>query len=208
MSAETIIQKINEKAIEEAAEIRRLGEEKASAAAKKLLENGRRDAQIILAAAESDAAGIRHREGLKTEMEARQNTLSAKRELIDGSFAEAMERLCSLEREDWLRLMTSLVLEECMPGKVSLCVTAKDAEKLNNEPGLLDKWSRALTEKHGVPCELTLNGKDASFRGGILFQGENCNLDASFEMLLRDVREQHEYAIALLLFSPEGRGNE
>lgn len=217
MSAETIIQKINEKAISEAEAIRRSGEEKAAAAAKKLLEGGEKDAEIIRTAAGNEADEIRHREHLKTEMEARQNTLSAKRGLIDRAFDEAMDRLCSLEGGDWSALMTRLVLEECMPGKVSLCVTAKDAEKLRepalldklkNGSGLLEKWSKALAEKHGVPCELSLDSEAASFRGGILFKGENCDLDASFEMLLRDVRERYEYEISLSLFSPEGRNNE
>ena len=134
----------------------------------------------------------------------------------DQAFEGAMQRLCGLEGEEWEALATRLVIRECMPGNVVLHVNRRDMERLSgtvgtliekqkNGSGLLQVWSKALTEKYGTPCSLSLSDQPAPFRGGILFEGQDYDIDASFEMLLRDVRERHEYEIAGILF---GMGDE
>ena len=216
MGSEAIIHKIEEKARLAVEEIHLEGSRKVGEAKAKILAAAQENAKKIKDRVEDEKLDITRREQRKASMQIRQNTLGAKRRVIDRAFESATEKLCELEGEEWEALMTRLVIRECMPGNVLLHVNKRDMErlggdagnlieKLKNGPGLLQVWSKALTEKHGVPCSLSLSKQPESFCGGILFEGQDYDVDASFEMLLRDVRERHEFEIAGILF---GVGDE
>lgn len=198
MGAETIVKKINQKAAAEAEEIRAAGGERAKELQKKLLSAADEKAGRIMENAQKEADAIRHREKLNASLDARKNTLSEKRSLVDEVFERALDRLCDLENKEWEALMERLVMEECLPGKVKLHAAQRDIDRLGAP--LLIKWSGALSLKYGSPCVLTLCREPAKFRGGLLFEGTNCDIDASFESLLRDLREAREQEVASLLF--------
>lgn len=207
MGAEAIIQKINEKASAESAAIRSAGEQRADDAAKRILTAAREAAAKTGARGKKEAENIRYRERLISEMEAGKNALASKRAVLDEAFAAALEQLCALSGADWEAKMTELALGECMPGEVTVRFSQTDLERYGDRlPKLLKHWGEELSRQFGEPCRLTL-GEAAPIRGGMLFVGETCDLDASFEMLLRDVRERKEYEVASLLFY-EGEGEE
>ena len=200
MGAEAIIQKINEKAAAEAAAIRSAGEQRAADTAERIRSAAQEAAAKTKARGAKAAEDIRYRERLKAEMEARKNALASKRAVLDEAFAAALEQLCALPEADWETKMTELVLEECMPGEVTVRFSQADLERYGDKlPKLLERWAGELSDKYGEPCRLTL-GEAAPIRGGMLFVGQKCDLDASFEMLLRDVRERKEYEVASQLF--------
>lgn len=203
MGADAILTKIEEKSRNEAEAIRRAGEERAREAAEAIRAEAGKNAEAIRARGEKDAADIRYRERLKSEMECRKNTLAAKRALLDEAFAKAAEELQALDGAAWEALAERLVLEECMTGSVEVCLSRRDTERFGTRmAALLPVWEEKLTAARGESCRLRL-GEPVEMQGGLFFRGEICDVDASFGMLLRDVREQKEYEIASLLFNGE-----
>ena len=200
MGADAILTKIEEKSREEAGAIRAVEEQRAAMAADKLRETARENAQAARERGERDAMEIRTRERLKAGMECRKNALAARRSVVDDAFDKAMEHLLSLEGAEWELLAERLVLEGCMEGMAEVCLSARDTEQLESRmPKLLKEWEQKLTAERGVPCKLAL-GAAAPIRGGLYFRSAKYDVDASFEMLLRGVREQEEAQIAAILF--------
>ena len=110
MGAEAILDKIRKNAEEETAALRRQGEERAAAAAEKIRTDAEAEADLLLLNALRTIEEMERREMLTAGLEARKNTLAARRAVIDEAFAEAGSRLSKLPEDRWEALITRLVL--------------------------------------------------------------------------------------------------
>lgn len=206
MAQDAIINKIKDKAHLEIKEIQAEGERRAETEAQKVREAAKENADRILERGRQEAEEIINREKLKADMECRKNTLAAKRKMIDEAFRRALDKLCTLEGDEWEQMAEKLVLEECIPGEVEVCLSAKDTQRLGKQfSKLLSAWEKKLNEKHQDTTYKLLAGEAVPIQGGLFFRGATCDVDASFEMLLRDVREAREYEIAMNLFEGEDK---
>ena len=106
MGSEAIIHKIEEKARLAVEEIHLEGSRKVGEAKAKILAAAQENAKKIKDRVEDEKLDITRREQRKASMQIRQNTLGAKRRVIDRAFESATEKLCELEGEEWEALMT------------------------------------------------------------------------------------------------------
>ncbi len=200
MSADRILQKIKEDAQQEADAIYRAAEERAASIGQAVLQGAEQKAAKIAADVVTESEEIDRRKLLIAGLEARKNTLAAKRAVLDEAFRLALEELCSLQGQRWEKLITRLVLESSSTGEEKLRVPAADRSRYSQE--FLDSLNTQL-KAAGKKGALTLDDQPASFSGGFQLIGKISDVNASFEALVRAAREDCEREVSALLFEAE-----
>lgn len=199
MSADTVIGKIEEKAAEEAAAIRKEAEEKARAAADAILAEAKAKAKSIKRGAEEQAERLIAAGKQQSGLEARISYLNEKRRLLAALREEAAARIRSFDDAETAALLTKLVTEIPFAGEVFVRVTERDAALLEKD-GLLETWSRMAMEKYGRKAEYKLSAERLSGTGGLILCGAEYDVDLTYDTLTDAVFEAHEKEIADCLF--------
>lgn len=137
-----------------------------------------------------------------TRLEARKKRLGVKGEIITEAFTGARKVLDALDDASWQGLILELVLEGTVTGREKLQVPQQDRERYLGRNGLLARINDALQRK-GIPGQLTLSDQAAPFEQGVLIEGELSDINASFDNLIADAREQYEHDVAQILFDSE-----
>lgn len=209
MGAEAILEKIRKNAEEEAAALAKQGEEKAEAAAGKIRADAEAEAAAILGNARQRAEELEKRERLMAGLQIRKNTLAARRAVMDEAFSLAGEQLADLPKERWEALITRLLLEAAETGAEIMEVPAADREKYEwtpegnlpiiGEKSFFKRLNAALKES-GREGKLTLGDAPANVTGGFRLMGPVYDVDASFDALLSQAREDWEQEIYRILY--------
>ncbi len=209
MGAEAILEKIRKNAEEEAAALAKQGEEKAEAAAGKIRADAEAEAAAILGNARQRAEELEKRERLMAGLQIRKNTLAARRAVMDEAFSLAGEQLADLPKERWEALITRLLLEAAETGAEIMEVPAADREKYEwtpegnlpiiGEKSFFKRLNAALKES-GREGKLTLADAPANVNGGFRLMGPVYDVDASFDALLSQAREDWEQEIYRILY--------
>lgn len=147
--------------------------------------------------AENQAQETRRRRLAVAEMEARKAALAQKQRIIDEAFDLALQDLAALPEAEIEALVTPMVLEAAEGGE-ELVVPAKD--RVLYEKKLLKKLNGAMA-KANKPGNLRLSAESGNFVGGVVLASDTVEKNATFEAVLRSVREENQRAIAELLFS-------
>lgn len=208
MGAEAILDKIRQNGAEEAAALRKQGDERAKAAADQIRADGEKEAEFLLENARRTVAEMEKREALMTGLEVRKNTLAARRAVMEEAFQLAHEQLSSLPDDKWEALISRLVLEAAESGTEVLEVPQKDREKYEavpegtlpilGEKSFLKRLNAALKES-GREGKLTLSDA-ADISDGFRLVGPVFDVNASFDTLLSLVREDAEQEIYHILY--------
>ena len=209
MGAEAILEKIRKNAEEEAAALAKQGEENAEAAAGKIRADAEAEAAAILENARQRAEELEKRERLMAGLQIRKNTLAARRAVMDEAFSLAGEQLADLPKERWEALITRLLLEAAETGAEIMEVPAADREKYEwtpegnlpiiGEKSFFKRLNAALKES-GREGKLTLADAPANVIGGFRLMGPVYDVDASFDALLSQAREDWEQEIYRILY--------
>ncbi|MDR1765844.1 MAG: V-type proton ATPase subunit E [Lachnospiraceae bacterium] len=202
MGVEVILQRIEGDSEKETLAIDRQTLEKVESLRAASLEQAKKQAADILEGARKEAEEIGRRARLIAGLEARKNTLASKRASLDAAFDMALGQVCALSGERWENLISRIVLSACETGREQLRVPAKDRDRYTG--AFLDRLNAAL-KAQGKAGQLTLSDTPGAISGGVLVVGESCDVNGSFEALLRQVRESCEREVSGLLFGSEVR---
>ncbi|MEG2083828.1 MAG: V-type ATP synthase subunit E family protein [Oscillospiraceae bacterium] len=157
--------------------------------------------------AKADAEEIERRRMLTAGIEARKNTLAARRSLIEQAFSAALVRLCALDGEPYTELVTKLALEASATGDEKLVVPLDVRERFEKpycgKTSVLDTLNNEL-KKIGKKGALSLDTQSGNFAGGFKLVGEFSDVDCSFTPLVSAWRDEHETEVSSLLFGAEG----
>ncbi|MDD6212419.1 MAG: V-type ATP synthase subunit E [Clostridiales bacterium] len=187
MSIEKITARILQDARSDADALKKGAEEEAAAA----METARMKAgnleMEMAARAKKDAAVLLERKNSVAELEARKMRLAAKQELIEESFAKAMEELNALPDSEY----KAFLLAHMAPyheGEVIL--NARDKKRLGRE------LAEALKDSG-----LTVSEDTADIQGGFILRQGNVSMNGSLEAILDGQKKQITAEIAKVLFS-------
>ena len=187
-----------------------------------ILRDAERDAEAIRASARKQAAGLldaakeeaareseaderlahmqaeeeKRRVVIVAELAVRRELLAKKQGLLNEAYSQALEKLMQLSDADWATLITKLVVENVETGREVLRFNKADAARAEK---LLPSLNKALAAK-GLAHELTIDATPGDFAGGVVMVGEYTELNATFEALLRSIRDESETEAAALLF--------
>ncbi|MHB1314437.1 MAG: V-type ATP synthase subunit E [Christensenellales bacterium] len=202
--------------------------EKAGNEAEQLLEKARRNAEALRnnAILESEEAAARllddararagdasRRDMLMARLEARKNTLGAKRALLDETFAAVNSELSVLEGEKLEAYVAGSIERSGIAGAFSIRVPGgKEAQyKLQfaqkNEQEhhtlVLDKLNSILEKKTGKKYQITLHAAPADCADGFMIIADKYDVDMSLGSLVSQMRDQLEPQLAAILFPKE-----
>ncbi len=199
MGAETVINKIHEKAVAECEAIRSAYDAKAAETKNEIINDAKAKAESIISAAESKASLIAMRTEQQAALENRIGVLDHKHYLLNGVKTEVLEKMKDFDVKKKLELYTKLVNENPVSGSVIVKVPSVDAS-IYADGKVLEVWSKMVAEKTGKKTVMTLDTENADIDGGLILCGEIFDIDLSFEAILDDMFETSQNTIAEKLF--------
>ena len=212
--ADAEVARLNEQTEAQIQEIRAQAQAQADKLSAELAAKGRRSADERLERLKS-AAG----------MEKRKLTLAAKQEVLGEAFDLALEKLCSLPEEEYVALLTGLVLEASSTGKEQVAFSEQDkavGRKVvsaaneamvdhltpNLPASVADSKVGAFLGKVINSTAATLTGTglltvapdSRKLKGGFIMVDGKVEINCAFETLVRLQREKLEKQVAQVLF--------
>jgi len=213
--AEADIAKLNEQTAAQIADIRAQAAAQAEKISAELADRGRKAAEERLERLTSAAA-----------MERRKLELAAKQQVLGEAFDKALEELCELPDEEYIALLTHLVLEASSTGREQIIFSLRDRSRIGKQvvvaanealvrdvaPGLpgsiadtrmgafLGKVVNSTTAMVTGTGMLTLSEETRDMRGGFVLVDGDVEINCTFETLVRLQREKLEKEVAKILF--------
>lgn len=183
----------------EIAEIQRENDGKIEALTAEAQSAAEQESLELLTRGRRAAEERRERLSSSAAVECHKLELAAKQELLEETFATAVEQLCSLSREEYLALIASLAAEAAEGGEQML-LSPRDAEQYGTEVILMANTALRAAGKRG---ELTLGAETRPIPGGFILSSGDVELNCAFDTLVRLRREKLEKEVAKILFPNE-----
>ena len=185
------IEKITAKIAQDAQDEERRVREEARAQAQAILDQARTQAEqerdAILARGRRAADERLERLSSAAGMERRKLELAARQEVLGEAFDLALEKLCALPEEEYVALLTQLVLKASSTGREQLIFSPRDRSRIGKQ---------ALA---GAGM-LTLSQETRDIRGGFVLVDGDVEVNCAFETMLALEREKLERQAAEMLF--------
>lgn len=211
----------------------------AQAEAERVLSNAREEAARITAkyraqadaesadlAAKNAKAAVEREERLVSvaQMEARKVLLSAKQEMVEKTYAMALEKLCAMPEERYVEVLAELLVQASSTGREEVIFSPGDQERVGraavaraNEmlakraapdvpqggskvAGLLNKVATSVTAMAKGTALLTLSKETRPVKGGFILKDENVEVNCTFDTLVRLQKAETAGAVAKKLF--------
>lgn len=183
----------------EIAEIQRENDEKIEALTAEAQLAAVQESLELLTRGRRAAEERRERLSSSAAVECHKLELAAKQELLEETFAAAVEQLCSLPQEEYLALIASLAAEAA-EGEEQMILSPRDAERYGTEVILMANTTLRAAGKRG---ELTLSAETRPIPGGFILSSGDVELNCAFDTLVRLRREKLEKEVAKILFPNE-----
>ena len=158
--------------------------------------------------------------------ERRKLELAAKQEVLSEAFEQALEKLCALPEEEYIQLLTGMVLQAVSTGREQLVFSPRDRSRIGKQvvvaanealvkevapelpDSLADSRVGALLGKvvNSAAAQITgtgllsLSEETRPIRGGFILVDGPVEVNCSFETLFRLQREKLEKQAAEILF--------
>ena len=186
----------------------------------------KREAEEIAARGRRSAEERQARLASVAQLDARKLELAAKQEVLSEAFEQALEKLCALPEEEYIQLLTGMVLQAVSTGREQLVFSPRDRSRIGKQvvvaanealvkavapelpDSLTDSRVGALLGKvvNSAAAQITGTGllslaeETRPIRGGFILVDGPVEVNCSFETLVRLQREKLENQAAELLF--------
>ena len=178
----------------------------------------------LLAKGQRAAAEREERLISAAQMEARKSLLTVKQELVERTYQRALEKLCTLPREQYVELLAAMLVRASSTGKEEVIFSPRDREDAGraavsraNEllareaapelplgdgavASFLNKVAANVSALAQGTAMLTLSEEARPIRGGFILRDGRIEINCAFDALIRAEREQTAGAVAKLLF--------
>ena len=152
------------------------------------------DAEAAELAAKNEKAAAEREERLVSaaQMEARKVQLAAKQEMVERTYALALDKLCAMPEEQYVTVLADLLVQASSNGKEEAVFSAKDRERVGEKAVAK---ANALSGK-----QLRLSEETQPIRGGFILKDKNVEVNCAFETLVRLQKAETAGAAAKKLF--------
>lgn len=152
----------------------------------------------IVADAEARVAEDEARLLTAARLDARKKLLAVKQSVMEEAFTAALAGLRALSLDEQRELIKAMMLSAVETGEEKIVCALEDREIF--QPSFLDGVNAALVAQ-GRPGRLTLSADNRPTGGGFYLLGENLEINVTFPLLLKSIREQLEPEVAAVLFN-------
>ena len=171
------------KAEAEASEIKKQYAQRADQETKLILERGRKDADER----EERLASV-------AQLEARKLTLAAKQQVLEETFALALDKLLNLPEKEYIQLLANLIVKASQNGSEQVIFSQKDRPRYGKQA--VGRANELLGDKG----HLTLSADCRPIQGGFILSDGDVEVNCTFETLVRLQRRELDSQVAKVLF--------
>ncbi|SFP09177.1 V/A-type H+-transporting ATPase subunit E [Oscillibacter sp. PC13] len=154
------------------------------------------EAAALAARNEKSAAEREERLVSVAQMESRKVLLAAKQEMVEKSYALALEKLCAMADAQYVEVLAALMVQASSTGHEEAVFSKKDREQVGEAA-----VKRANELLQGG--RLTLSEETRGITGGFILKEGNIEVNCTFETLVRLQKAETAGAVAERLF-PKG----
>ncbi|MBD3349555.1 MAG: hypothetical protein GF400_10235 [Candidatus Eisenbacteria bacterium] len=195
MAVEDILKRIRADAEREAREILERARQEADSISEDARNRVEGEREKLMSAARQRADEERNRIITLAKLEARRTVLSEKQRLIDLVFERVRERVVSMERGEYRRMIAAFLKDAAATGEYEVLV---DSSEERIDQSFLDE---VASEVPGLTLHLSEERRPVV--GGFVLRSGRTETNCSLKTMLRDARERLETDVAESLF---GRG--
>lgn len=153
------------------------------------------EARELGAKYEKAAAEREERLVSSAQMEARKVRLAAKQEMVERTYALALDKLCAMPEERYVAVLADLLVQASSNGREEAVFSPKDREQVGEKAVAK---ANALSGK-----ELRLSAETQPIRGGFILKDKNVEVNCAFETLVRLQKTETAGAVVKKLFPEE-----
>ena len=133
-------------------------------------------------------------EVLSYKNEMKKKILGFKQEIVDRFFESYKKKLLELSKDKYQALITGLTVEHLKTGNEEIIISKKE-KKL--DAGFLKKLKEISRLKK---FNVKFSKERRDFDGGIIIRAEKYEINNTFDILLKDLRERYEIEVMNILF--------
>jgi V/A-type H+-transporting ATPase subunit E len=148
----------------------------------------------ILSKGEVAAAQREERLSSMAAMESRKDLLAVKQDVLGKAFDLALDQLCALPEEKYVKLLAGLAAKAAVSGKEQLIFSPKDRARVGK--AVVTAANEALPKGN-----LTLSEQTRPIRGGFILSDGAVEVNCAFETLVRLQRSEISGEVADILFA-------
>lgn len=197
MSVTKIVERIVQGAMAEAQQIEKEARKRVEEIEREAVKEIRRIEAEAEERARAESREQHYRLISAAQLDLRKEVLAEKQMLIRQAFELALERLLSLEGEEYHRVIKGLLLRAAEEGDEEVVVCSKDREKFT--PQFLTEVNAELSAR-GKGGNLKLSPNNGDLMGGFVLKKGRKEVNCSFLALLTSMREELELEVARILF--------
>jgi V/A-type H+-transporting ATPase subunit E len=131
------------------------------------------------------------------ELEMRKSKLLTKQNIINEVFSKVLDRLSSLDGEEYEKLITKMLLSAIETGDEEVVLSSNRKSKMSE--GFINNVNQSLVSV-GKKGNVKLSDKTADIIGGFILMSQGVEINNSFEALIRLNRDEIEPKVAQILF--------
>ena len=161
-----------------------------------IINNAKKEAEALIKSeaekALKDAESLKSRKVSAAELQGRKMLLTAKQEAINKSFNVSLEKLRSMQSEEYINLLANQIvtIPNC---EGTIVLNELDREKIGEK--LINSVNEKLNEK-----KVTLSNKTQKSSGGFILKRGNIEINSTFEAILNSMKDELTGEIASALF--------
>lgn len=194
---EHLVNKILEDAEGESKRILEEAEKDKELVVRTKLEEAKKIEKTIIAKAYEEAELKRERMLSTASLRLRNEKLELKQKIIDQVFDEALNDLCSMSKDAFLRYLKSLILKADIKGDEKLILNSYGKNIVDSS--FVAELNTELLNM-GKVGTLTISEETRNFRGGFILEKNGVEINNTFEALVSSCREELETEVASILF--------
>ena len=198
MPIDRILEKIDRDAETGASGVISGAEEEAAAIGHRYAEAASRLAESLEAEAERRAAEEKKKLLVSEELELRKKALEEKHRVLADVYAEARKRMEDLGEDDYLELLTRLVLARAATG-------SEEIVPAGGQRGLARRLAGRLEGEYPGGGRFSVAKEEGDFAWGIVLREGRRSVDLSLDSVFEEVVSRIEPEVSKALFPEEGR---
>jgi len=151
--------------------------------------------KIIIEKAEIEAVSRKERIISSAKLEARNEKLKAKQEVISEIFEISIENLCNISEKEFKEFVRLTILNSNIVGEQKLILN--DTSKKIIDGNFLLEINKELKSKATV----TLSEETRNFKGGFVLEKDGIEINNTFEALVNSLKDDLNQEVARVLFN-------
>ena len=151
--------------------------------------------KIIIEKAEREAVSRKERIISGAKLQARNEKLEAKQEVIREIFESTIEALCNLSKDDFKEFVKESILNSDIIGEQNIILN-ESSKKIINKTFLA-----VINKELGAKAIVTLSEETRNFKGGFILEKDGIEINNTFEALVNSLKDDLSIDVAIMLFN-------